>query len=71
MQSLTCKRCSAYASLVKSLEAQIVYLRAELAELRKVTVVNEEAIATLASERAANAQLTDELEIALKKLEEK
>jgi len=65
-----CKRCSAYASLVKSLEAQMVYLRAEINNYKAIELVNHEAIATLASEREANAILTEQLEAALKRLEE-
>lgn len=62
-----CQRCHAYANLVKSLESQLAYYRADL---NKTNLVNHEAIATLASEREANAQLTQELEDALKKIEQ-
>lgn len=58
----TCKRCHAYASLVDSMEKQMLYLRAEINEYKKLDMVNHEAIATLASEREANARLTEELE---------
>ena len=68
--SNTCRRCNAYASLVKSLEQQAVYLRAEINNYKAVELVNHEAIATLASERAANAILTEQLEAALKRLDE-
>jgi len=64
----TCRRCNAYASLVKAMESQMQHLRDEIKKLNAVEI-NHEAIATLASEREANARLTNELEVALKKLE--
>ncbi len=66
----SCKRCSAYAQLVKSLESQLLYWKAELETQRAVEKVNHEAIATLASERAANAQLTNELQRSEDKMED-
>lgn len=57
-----CLRCNAYASLVNSLEKQMLYLRAEINTYKATELVNHEALATLASEREANAILTAEVE---------
>lgn len=55
-QPQQCKRCSAYATLVKAQEDQLSYHRAQADKYR-------EAIDTLHSERQANAVLTEELEL--------
>lgn len=55
-QPQQCKRCSAYATLVKAQEDQLSYHRAQADKYR-------EAIDTLHSERQANAALTEELEL--------
>lgn len=52
-----CKRCNSYATLVKSLEDQLAHHRAKAKQYA-------EAVATLESERAANALLTEQLEVA-------
>lgn len=49
-----CRRCRSYATLVKAKESQLAHVQAEAEKGR-------EAIATLASEREANAMLTAEL----------
>lgn len=61
MSDNTCKRCAAYASLIKALEYQLEYHRAN-------AVIYREAVETLQSERDANARLTGELDTNNKKL---
>jgi hypothetical protein len=55
MPATVCKRCNAYQSLVRSIEAQ-------LAVHREAAGKYNEAVKTLESEREANARLTQELE---------
>jgi chromosome segregation ATPase len=55
VEQAVCKGCNAYTTLVKSLESQLAHHRANAAKYH-------EAISTLASERAANAMLTEQVQ---------